>query len=774
MLSNLWRRYPWLVNESALVLTLALGIAGLAITDALVVQSRPDRAVVGEGQVVRVMAEHQEYGYSVAPAGPTVEGWKSELSTPQTITGVDTRQSILRQESTTESIEVLLVDPEFFELVPSPLANGRLFEIEEHASAAPVCMISQRLAGRFAGGDPVGHVLYVDREPLTVVGVLKRTFEVPLLPDLEVDLIRPFEAVDTESALTLVRIRTDRTAAALQEELEAFSMSSTEGGGEFAFKVLAASELEDSRQSQLIRFILLATCVLGLVTASNLINLLAVRGDRLREGTAVRWALGADRSMLAGWRVRRILVLGLVATLLACWLAQTGLRLFEMRLPPDLAYLAGGRLNLGSLALLAVVALVIALAFEVVPLRRLSAPKLRQDLTTDPRFGERPGLRKTLGQLQIVVLVALTVVMLVGMLLTLTSLGSLERVDSGFESADLHVLDLRLPELGYETPEQRWAFLHRFEQELSRLPEVGSVSLSAVSPLTGSVYLGEITTGTATVTGTSAAFVGAGFFDTTGLQLIAGRGFTPREVEAGLPVVVLSESLARELSGEPPAQLVNREVLVDGEPQRVVGVVGDLHLPAIDRPFGAKQAYWPFTRPRLTTSFVARASVDALGSQVEEIGRRLEPDAVLESATMSQLLRRSLAGTRFLAELLTALALATLALGALGVYVLLSLVASRRRPELALRTALGASRRALLYRVARTVLVPGLLGVVTGVVLSYPFIELIASRLFLADPPGFGTRLVAVVGLTIVLAGAAIPPLVSTLRVAPVELLKGR
>jgi hypothetical protein len=593
MLPRLLRRRPRLLSEIALVLTLALGIAGLTVTDALVVRSRPDRAVVGEGQVVQVMAEHQEYGYSVAPDGPTVEGWKSELSTPQAVVGVDTRESILRQGRTTESVEVLLVDPDFFELVPSPLADGRFFELQEHASNAPVCLISERLAGRFADGDPVGQVLYVDREPLTVVGVLKRTFEVPLLPDLEVDLLRPFEVADTESALTLVRIRPDRTIAALEAELDAYSEGSSQDGGEFAFKVLKAEQLEDSRRSQLIRFILLATLVLGLVTVSNLVNLLAVRADKLREGTAVRWALGADRARLAGWRVRRILALGGLAALLAWWTAQAGLRLFETRLPPDLAYLTGGRLNLWSLALLAAASLAIALAFELVPLRRLSAPKLRQDLTTDPRFGERPGLRKTLGQLQIVVLVALTVVMLVGMFLTLSSLGSLERVDSGFDGEGLHVIDLRLPELGYETPQQRWAFLDRLAEELARLPEVDSLSVSAASPLAGAVFFGEITSDTATVTATAAAFVEAGFFETTGLELIAGRGFTPSEIEAGLPVVVLSETLARDLGSEPAAELVNREILVDGKPQRVVGIVGDLHLPAVDRPFGAAQAYWP-------------------------------------------------------------------------------------------------------------------------------------------------------------------------------------
>jgi hypothetical protein len=242
------------------------------------------------------------------------------------------------------------------------------------------------------------------------------------------------------------------------------------------------------------------------------------------------------------------------------------------------------------------------------------------------------------------------------------------------------------------------------------------------------------------------------------VPLVAGRGFAPTD-DATAPLrVVLSASLARQLFGT--EAVVGRRVWFTGttEPSDVIGVVGDVKLRALDDVTmpTVYQSYLQFpSRGGVLVVRTDRPQAD-VGAVLRESVARLDPDLPLYGRqSMEEVLATStgVPVRRVLTTAFSAFALLAVALGAIGLFGVVAHDVASRRPELALRIALGAAPARILNRTlgqAGTMVAGGL---VIGGVLS------VWSARLLGAVIGPAARIdvvsVAVAGLVLVLVGAA-------------------
>ena len=186
---------------------------------------------------------------------------------------------------------------------------------------------------------------------------------------------------------------------------------------------------------------------------------------------------------------------------------------------------------------------------------RSSAPRTRADVGETLKEAGRTAApsansnrtRAVLMSLQ----VAIAVVLLVGAGLLLRSLGSLTRVDLGFDPEHVMTASVDLPGATYHSA-QRIAFYQQLRQRLSSLPGVIAASSSVPLPLSGDEIdvAFDVESRTIAKKDRPSAFVSIvqpDFFRTVGIPLVRGRTFTDADTASSEPVAVVDELLAQKI-----------------------------------------------------------------------------------------------------------------------------------------------------------------------------------------------------------------------------------
>jgi predicted permease len=678
----------------------------------------------------------------------------------------------------TESFRAMgeMVSDDFFGLLGVPLAQGRGFVPGGSQTDA---VIGHGLWQRRLGGtaDVIGRTIRLSGHTFTIVGVAAEGFD-GTMRGLRVEVwapltaqrvLSPGDAMLTERGdrglFLFGRLRIGVTPAEAQSQLDvvaarlhqAYPEQWTDRGG--SGRAVTVLPERDARifptirgpVTQFLALLMGVACLVLAVCCANLANLLLARGTVRRREIAVRLALGGSRSRL----VRQLLTEGLVLSaagavggvVLATW-ATGALAAFEppMPVPVALAFPLDGRILLFAVLISVLTVVLSALAPALRATRLDGATALRGDLAAAGAV-RRVGLRDGL----VVVQVAVSLVILAAAGLFLASLRNVTRIDPGFHAAGLGLMRLELGIQGYDSVRGR-AFYAELERRVAALPGVEAVSLAEIVPLGLSRQRRGIEIeGYAPREGEEMEFgvntVGAGYFETMGIPVIAGRGIEPRDRAGAPPVAVVNESFARRFwPGENP--IGRRFSTGRGGAREIVGVARDSKYWSLtEEP--QPHFYEPFAQVyEADMVLLVRASGEprSLLPAVLQEARALDPELPVEVNTMAEHLGYALLPQRVGAAVLGVFGLVAALLATFGLYGVMSYVVSQRTAEIGIRMALGARAHDVRMLVVRRALALTLAGLALGLLGAAAVTRLLAAFLVNVSPTDPVT-LLSVIGL---------------------------
>ncbi len=714
-----WRWQP--AFTATVLLTLALGIgattAVFTVVDAALLRPFPYR----DADRLVHLWETQRGASSVrsAVSWPDFLDWRAQSDEFAALEGYDPANVAIEGAEGALMVRGARITTGFFEMLGVvPIAGRGFGAIDEVAGGAPVVIVSESLArGRF--GDPAaapGGTLLIDRSAYAIVGVLPAGFHFAPLQDADVWL--PLDPAAGRNAprdnrwLRVVgRVRDGVTPeqartglAPLMARLGQAHPATHAGRG------IAIVALRDELVGP-VRPILLAlfgAAVLVLVIACvNAASLLTARALGRGREMAIRAALGASQGRIARQLLVEGMLLSSVAGAIGVWIAWLGSKALVAAIPPgisdSLPYLGTLPFDARVLAVSAIVVLGTGVIFGLVPLAsavlRSPADAMRRG---DPRAeGSRPRLRRALVAAQL----AMTLVLLTGAGLMTRSFLALTSVPLGFETERVLAAQISLQGARYAPADEQRRFYERLVDGVREIAGVRSAGVIGELPLGGggTTAFTPATTSGRDAPGSDEALlreVAGDYFATMGIRVTAGRTFGSADGEGAPLVLVVSETLARHHFGGRSA--IGERLRLRATPDTtwtIVGVVADVKTASLDAPAPPTiyVSHLQLAENRMALVVRAVPGVDpwSLVPAIRRIVRQLDDQApVYAISTLAGTIAtsRALFVRRYPMLLIGSFALVALVLATIGVYGLLSFTVARRRREIALRLALGASR----------------------------------------------------------------------------------
>jgi putative ABC transport system permease protein len=387
----------------------------------------------------------------------------------------------------------------------------------------------------------------------------------------------------------------------------------------------------------------------------------------------------------------------------------------------------------------------------------------------------------------VVVEMALAVTLLAGAGLLIRSFSKLQSVDPGFRPERTLTFELSLPETRYKEEPQQVAFFDQLMPRLKALPGVQSAGAVMGLPLSGLAFnisfevAGRPPVPPSQQPAMEVRVTTPEYFPTVGIPLKRGRLFTDRDRAGTPPVVLITESAAREYfkNEDPIGKTINLGWgRGPGKPRaggEVVGIVGDVKDAGLDEEF-PPEIYLPLQQwPVRSMSVALRTSVapETLTSAVRAEVAAVDPNLPVSNIrTMDQILARSISQPRFYMTLLAIFAAVALVLAAVGIFGVLSYAVAQRTREIGIRMALGAQERTVLTLVVRQAMLLAGAGIVIGIGVALALSSTMASLLFEVTPTDPSTFALVAAILAIVALGASYLPARRATRVDPIIALR--
>jgi len=523
-----------------------------------------------------------------------------------------------------------------------------------------------------------------------------------------------------------------------------------------------------------------------LIACANVANLFLVRADSRQKEMAVRAAMGAGRSAVASSFLSESLVLGAIGGVVGVVLAWIGVAALVAAGPAALPRLNEIGLSGLSIGLAAAVSVLASLTFGAIPLTRYAGGRLADVLRDGGRANtvgrERHRMRNVLVASQL----ALALVLLVGSGLMLRSFGELRAVDPGFDPANVMTISMNRGESGDREGDAR--FYQSVADQVAALPGVEIVGTTNRLPLTdgnmnGSDFLVESRPEEDDALPVVAMYraIGPGYFESMGVEIVAGRDIDRSDVSTQAAVLWVNETLANSQFG---GDALGERLRFNGgdEYAEIVGVIGDTKEMELTEETDM-QAYVPMLLSNwatpglqtmsLTIKVAEGQNMAPLVPAVRDIIRRLDPDVPLtRSLSMEEALAESMAATSFTMVLLAIATGVAVFLSAIGLFGVISYVVGQRTREIGLRIALGAGngqvRGLVLRQVAKMTAIGGAVGLVGAFFLG----RAAESLLFgLEGNDPFVMVSVAVI-LSVVAFGAGYVPAARASRVDPMVAMR--
>jgi putative ABC transport system permease protein len=710
-----------------------------------------------------------------ANTGITLFGW----------TGGQSEITFQPSGGTKMQASTMYVPANYFKTLGVSLSRGPGFDAsaDDQLNAQPVVVLTYQFWQKRLSADPdiVGKTLTMDGIPHVVVGVGPDQFggHIGFVPwDLFVPLERHPRLLARTGAVADENFRGDRKkewlgihgrpapGVSVQQASTAVTAVTAQlakaypASNEFKNGIAAAYDplgtLLRSNLWQLQAVAYTLTGMVLLVVSLNISGMMQVRGALRERELSIRQAIGASRAKLAQYLLSESIVLACAGGALASLVVFNGPALLSWLtgtpIPEQLREALG--VDLSVVATIFGICLLTSLVFGWLPALRFSRPVIISSLKDDAGGGGfRVGrVHRVTAALQ----VAIAVPLLVMSGQTLDRVRATATSPLGFDLERVYAVPLKLDSL---TVADAGFQIRRLSDSLAQASGVESVTAADGLPLDfryrmETVSL-EVDAGQAPrLVSVHVTRVGDAFLDSLGIPLVRGRSFTVDDRVGAELVTVISKPLADRLA--PGADVLGQRLTFGADPNAqqtltIVGVTADfptsqmsttreqLLLPLAQHPGLRRDAVAisddMSSAPRVL--LIARSAAGAppalLTTALEKVARELDPDFQPTSIVTGNWLRRNSVNDFFTQSAVGGVAGGViLMLAALGVYGVVGLMVATRTREIAVRAALGASRRRVLGMIIFDVVKLVMPGVAVGVVLAIVLNRLNSENMGLA------------------------------------------
>jgi putative ABC transport system permease protein len=685
------------------------------------------------------------------------------------------------------------VSERFFDVLGVRMLHGRAFLPQEYLRGNDhVVILGHGVWERLFGGDAslVGRAVQLGDEPYTVVGVMPPGIELRLMGERALWLPKYFEEYEPKIRSSgywnvIARLNPAVTLEQARAEMDGLSRQlASEQPRTNKNTVAEVTPLRDHLAGSLHALVPLlagAAVLLLIVACANVANILIARGALRGRELAVRQALGAGRGRVVRQLLAETLLLAGIGGGIGLLVARWSLDLIARLRPIDVARVDSIPLDVRSAAIAFGLTIVAAVVAGLAPALQLSRPAAATALREGQSGGPRRGVRGAL----VVIEVALALLLVVGAGLLLRSFALIQKVDPGFQRDHVRALQVFAFDRRNEKPEGRALFVQRVLENIRTLPGISAAGAVCAMPF---IEANMNIQGIVQIVGRPPAppgdesrlflNVAAGdYFQAMGISLMRGRLFNERDIKGSPQVVLISRTAARQQwPGSDPlgSKLKFR---YHGTPfeAEVVGIVGDARHDALDQPARA-ELYVPHAQaPTGAMTFVVRSRQ---GSPVTMMDLKkqiwaLDPlEPLYRTATLEELVDRTLVGRRFSLVLLVGFAGAALLLASAGLYGVLSSSTSHRTREFGVRIALGAGRREIVGLVIREGLLLAAIGLVIGLGGAIWLTTFLRSLLFGVTPTDPITFSAVAAGILVIALVSCYLPARRAVKVDPLIALR--
>jgi putative ABC transport system permease protein len=521
-----------------------------------------------------------------------------------------------------------------------------------------------------------------------------------------------------------------------------------------------------------------------LVASANIANLLLARTLAREREIAVRGALGARRWQLARqFLIEGMMLAGLsgVAAIAAAW---WGIRVVPAIVPskliPALLGVSLPQLDWRVLAFGSVVVFLAGVSSSLAPaLRASSRDVLHGLLAVGQRVADSSNPHRRIRTLFQAGQIALTLVLLAGAGLFVSSFVRMVDTPTGFDSVHLTHVALAFPPTSFPSQTSKLAFADELIARISAVRGVVGVALGQ-PPVSGDIltdqWVGPSGDPARAVFVRASRFrVGHDYFRVAGIALTAGRPFGPEDQQNSPKVVIVSENVSRRFweGGSAVGQAI--ALAAGGQPYTVVGVAP--HLRTVDFLNDGVELFFPATQYSDPPSILVRTAGDAVSvaDSIRALARAVDARASVQRIdTADHLFAEAdpLGSPSFYALLLGGLALLCLLTASVGFYGVMSFEVGRRRREIAVRVALGADPASVRRLFLGDFVTPVALGVAAGLVVANWLSKFVASQLFHISPRDPMTIAAIVVLLVGTCGLAALIPARRAMQIGAVDALR--
>jgi putative ABC transport system permease protein len=666
----------------------------------------------------------------------------------------------LARDEVPERVQGELATSDYFAVCGVQPILGRVFsKQEDKPGSEQVVVISERLwrSRLHSNSQIVGHLLRINGGPYAIVGVMPKTFD-PLLNESELWIPEAFtdrQLADHDNHYldVMARLKPGVSLGQAQAELnviatrlqQQYALDDKDRG--LRATPLATTLLGDQKAT--LRMMLAAVGLLLLIACANIANLQLARARTRQKEIALRVALGASPQRILRQLLAENMLLGLAGGVVGVVLASLGASWIAAHGPSDVPRLSQTSIDGATLAFACGVAVFSSLLFGLAPALRSASIRINEVFKES--VGTSSGGRDRVRNLLVVGELALALILMAGAGLLIRSALLVSHQDAGFDTSNLIVGRVGLPDAGYHDPYVVRQSFERMMKAAAALPGARSAALVSRAPMTG----GESSNGLiaegkpldpSSLLNAELQIVSPNYLSTMQIPVMAGRDFEAQDTRDKTLVTIVNETLARSMW--PGGNAIGKRFACcepgpngrkDPVWHEVVGVVKDVRAWGLDRqaqpefylPLGQMPpSAWDWIGR--TMDLVMRTNGNAVPlRELQSTVASMAPGVpIYRVSSMQEKISGTLERSHFDVFLLTIFASAALLLSSVGIYGVLSYIVAQRTRDIGIRMALGATQQHVLREVLGYGARLTCIGLVTGISGALAGTRILSSLLY--------------------------------------------